>query len=72
MQGVCERFLRFLVGENPDLVVCDCSGGGGGVADEIGDSDAPVAVAEQMHALDSLNETLKFVDAVEVTDFVLR
>ena len=50
MQGFCERFLRFLAGEDPELVVCDCSRGGPGVADEIRNSDTSVAVPKQMQA----------------------
>ena len=72
MQGVCERFLRFLVGEDPDLVVCDCSRGGTGVADEVGGADAAIAVAEQVQARGLVNQAVEFGDAFEVADLVLR
>ena len=48
MQVFCERFLRFLAGEDPDSVVCDCSRGGPGVPDEVRNPDTPVAVPEQV------------------------
>ena len=55
MQVFCERFLRFLAGENPDLVACDCSRGSPGVADEVRDSDPAEAVSKQMQARHLLN-----------------
>ena len=55
MQGFCERFLRFLVGEDPDLAVCDCSCGGPGVPDEVRDPNAAVTVSKQMQARRLLN-----------------
>ena len=46
----CERFVRYLAGGDPDLVVCNCSSGGPGVTDEVRDSDAAITVAKQMQA----------------------
>ena len=55
MQGFCERFLRFLAGEDPDSAVCDCSSGSPGITNEIRDSDAAVAVSKQMQTRHLLN-----------------
>ena len=50
MQGFCERFLRFLAGEDPDSAVCDCPRGGPRVPDEVRNPNTPVAVPEQVQA----------------------
>jgi hypothetical protein len=55
MQEVCERFLRFLIGEDPELAVCDCSRGDPGVADEVRNPDTSIAIAKQMQARHLLN-----------------
>ena len=59
MQVFCERFLRFLAGEDPDSVVCDCSRGGPGVADEVRNPDTPVAVPEQVQTRSLRNYRLQ-------------
>ena len=51
MQVLCERFLRFMAGEDEDPGsdgLEDLSGGRPGIADQVGDSDAAIAVPEQM------------------------
>ncbi len=72
MQVFCERFLRFLAGEDPDSVVCDCSRSGPGVADEVRNPDTPIAVPEQVQTRSLRDYRLQPLYPFQMPDLILR
>ena len=71
MQVFCERFLRFLAGEDPDSIVCDCSRGGPSVPDEVRDPNATVGIPEESEHRIAANLKVEFDHTVQMVYLVL-